>query len=1204
MPELKKSHSKNKLFIFSITFSLLISYSEIIFSQQPKLILPFGHSGVVNSVEFSPDNKRFITGSADKTAKLWDVESNRILANFIGHDDQVNNVLFSNDGKFICTAGGSKLYIWDAKSGKKLKDLQGVESFITIIKISPDSKNILVGQANGHLLVYDINSGNLLKTLNCYLENNVKNEAETELKAGLAILDKMIKEEKDEDEKKDLEEQKKELLDAMKMMNAQYKNTSGIIPYAISDVVDITFSNDYKSFITIVNDRIKIWNSKNLNLIKEIQRPGGPNVHCQFDKSDLSIVCFSNGGFINTWNIKTGKKLNDYDNSKNNRVIYSAFGKNETLVSLIENGNLKIYNKKTGKLNKQITLKSNAGKITDALILTDNNEILIAYENGKLISWLIETGQKLVEFTGHEKEVLKINFSKDKTKIITCSNDNTVKIWNKNTGSLISNIKKNTNELNSAFYSNDNKSVIVSQKNQAINIWNYWTGENIRSIQHNEKDVEFARLDAKDKNIVISLKNGKYKEFVEPGTFKTLDEKSQNNYGQKFGYRNESYALAEINYPTSGNNRLDFGNLKNVMESDELELKENIRIRNTKFPPFFKTIDFFYEEPNTNLKRKPDEIKPDGDGIFNFAKFSPDGEQLLVASSEMRAYFYSSTDSRYLSKDLEGHENAVNYVDFSNNGKLALTASHDGTAKLWDLGYGKKPPITFSGHTAKVNSVQFNNEETMLITASDDNTFKIWNANNGKEIASFFSLDNKKLFTFLPSGYYASSSVNVKNLHYVTDKLEVISFEQLDVKYNRPDKVLQALGNKDIALIQSYKLAYEKRIEKLKIDTTAFAKNYDVPLADFANRENIQIDKKSNKIKLHIKGEDKKSKLAQFNVWINEVPVYGLRGVSIRHRNRNDIDTTITVSLSEGENNIEMSVRNTNAIESYRMPLTIKYNSETKPKEKVYFVGIGIDKFKDNSRDLMYSVKDIRVLTTEMQKKYGNSLVIVDTLINTKVTVENVKALKKKLLTSTVDDKVIVAYSGHGLLNEKNAYYLSTYSVNFGKPEENGLSYDDLESIIDSIPARKKLLLLDACHSGEVDGEGPQKINKTDQANNVKNRNKKGTKGGPKPLENTSKNRIGLKNSFELMQSLFVNVGKNTGATIFTAAAGKQAAYESNKLGHGVFTYYIIDAFRNQPTIRVSKLKEFVAENVEKESKKSQIPTSRSETIAVDWVLW
>jgi hypothetical protein len=81
--------------------------------------------------------------------------------------------------------------------------------------------------------------------------------------------------------------------------------------------------------------------------------------------------------------------------------------------------------------------------------------------------------------------------------------------------------------------------------------------------------------------------------------------------------------------------------------------------------------------------------------------------------------------------------------------------------------------------------------------------------------------------------------------------------------------------------------------------------------------------------------------------------------------------------------------------------------------------------------------------------------VLVDTLFNEKVNRESVQSIKKKLLQAGINDKVIISFSGHGLLSGSMDYYLSTYNVNFQKPELEGLPYELLENLLDSLPARK-----------------------------------------------------------------------------------------------------------------------------------------------------
>ncbi len=208
-------------------------------------------------------------------------------------------------------------------------------------------------------------------------------------------------------------------------------------------------------------------------------------------------------------------------------------------------------------------------------------------------------------------------------------------------------------------------------------------------------------------------------------------------------------------------------------------------------------------------------------------------------------------------------------------------------------------------------------------------------------------------------------------------------------------------------------------------------------------------------------------------------------------------------------------------------------------------------------------------------------------------------ALKQKLLQLKEDDKVIVSYSGHGVLSKDFDYYLSTYSINFNNPAEKGLAYDDLESLLDNIKPRKKLMLIDACHSGEVDKD---EIAKIEASTKELNNNGVTTKSTIKVVK--KEKQLGMANSFELMQSLFVNVGKGTGATIISAAGGMQYAQERGDLKNGVFTYSLIEAFDKNSTLKVSELKKKVGERVTQLTNGLQKPTSRNETNNYDWVIW
>merc|ERR550537_1963257 len=128
-----------------------------------------GHAKDVNCVAFSGDNRQIVSGSRDKTLKLWNTLAEckyTILEDM--HTDWISSVVFSPSAKMplIVSAGWDKLVkVWNLSNCKLRTNLVGHTGVVYTVSISPDGSLCASGGKDGTAMLWDVNDGKHLYSL-------------------------------------------------------------------------------------------------------------------------------------------------------------------------------------------------------------------------------------------------------------------------------------------------------------------------------------------------------------------------------------------------------------------------------------------------------------------------------------------------------------------------------------------------------------------------------------------------------------------------------------------------------------------------------------------------------------------------------------------------------------------------------------------------------------------------------------------------------------------------------------------------------------------------------------------------------------------------------------------------------------------------------------------------------------------------------
>ena len=426
-----------------------------------------GHTNWVTGVSFISDGKILASASRDRTVKLWDTQTGKLIKTLTGHTEWVTGVSFSRNGKMLASASGDKtVKLWDTATGTEIKPLSGHIDWVYGVSFSRNGKMLASASSDNTVKLWDTATGKQIKTLtgHTYSVNGVSFSPDGKMLAS-ASGDKKVK-----------------LWDTQ--TGKEIKTLAGHTEW----VHGVSFSPDGKMLASASRDNtVKLWDTATRKLIKTLTGHTNEVIGVSFSSNGKMLASASSDNTVKLWDTQTRKLIKTLSSHTNwvNRVSFSRKGK--MLASASSDNTVKLWDTQTRKVIK--TLSSHTNWVY-GVSFSPNGKMLASASSDNMVKlWDTATGKEIKTLAGHTTEVIGVSFSPNGKMLASASRDKTVKLWDTQTRKLIKSLSGHTNWVNGVSFSPNGKVLASASRDKTVKLWDTQTGKEIKTLAGHTTEV-------------------------------------------------------------------------------------------------------------------------------------------------------------------------------------------------------------------------------------------------------------------------------------------------------------------------------------------------------------------------------------------------------------------------------------------------------------------------------------------------------------------------------------------------------------------------------------------------------------------------------------------------------------------------------------------------------------------------------------------
>jgi WD40 repeat protein len=652
-----------------------------------------GHTGAITSLGFSPDKTRLISGSADKTARIWTVASPTAEPVLLeGHTAAVTAVAFASNPAHVFTgAGDNTVRQWTIADGKQLRVLSGHSMAITSLAVAGTVLSSSSG--DGTVRLWNTADGAAIRSVS---------------HGGPASL-------------ACISADGKHLAsvgtgNVIKLWTVANGAALATLSAHGANVTSLNFSSDGQRLLSCGGTDIRVWNLQGV-LLEQIAVTAATGLLVQFAAKDAGYLGVDTNNGLRRGSYALQRVITGHAGAVN-RVLLSTDGN-----SIFSAGADKVIRRTvlaTGA--PQATLTGADGEIQDLALTADGKQLVAAVASGKIHRWDLATATAnnalpaAITFVADDKSVVRVAINMDGTRILTVNGVGLLRMWDGTSGLQLQQLSGHSGRVPAVFLSNDATSILSAGQDKTVRAWKPAVERVIRVSEQSPSGLAWSP-------------DGKTLALAGPDNVLRVWDQATGAVKQTLPAGEKP--LVTVAIPKDGG-RIVAGGGDGNLYSWPVTLGTAGALATVATNAPITRIDFDSNGSRLLVIGADKQIRIfDGQATTLIERFelpvaaidgtiAVDGQSVVSASGNEAAVLQLSVLSV-----INGHKGAVTALALKADGSQLISGGMDMTVRLWTVADGA-PAGTLAGPTAAITGLSVSDDATRMFASSDDKNVYGW----------------------------------------------------------------------------------------------------------------------------------------------------------------------------------------------------------------------------------------------------------------------------------------------------------------------------------------------------------------------------------------------------------------------------------------------------------------------------------------------